>query len=304
MNLVFMGTSEFSLGILEHLAKEHNILAIVTRKDRLRGRGKKLLPPPVKVFAMERGIDYFQYLPKAEELKKYPADALIVAAYGKILPKELLELYAYGAINVHTSLLPKYRGASPIQTALINEEKTTGVSIMKMLEGMDTGPVYAQVEVPVGDLRYGELENKLMEKSLPALSKTLKELEKNTALAKAQKEELATYCGKISKSDCLVDWTDSAFKIEGLVRALWPNPMAYTLRKGERLLLHRVKAFDIDSTKSPGTVEKVTKEGIYVAAGQGLLRIEELQRPGKRALLAEDYLRGNPITENEILGGR
>lgn len=304
MNIVFMGTSNFSLGILEHLSKEHNILAVVTREDQARGRGKKLLAPPVKVFAMKEGIDYYQYLPRAAELSKYPADILVVAAYGKILPKELLELFPLGAINVHTSLLPKYRGASPIQTALIQGEKITGLSIMQMSEEMDEGDVYAQLEVPVGRLRYGELEEELMEKALPLISKTLEELANNTARATKQENSLASYCSKISKSDCLVDWQNSAQSIEGLVRALWPNPMAYTLRKGERLLLHRVRALELDPTKSPGTVEKVSKEGIYVAAGKGQLLIEELQRPGKRALRAEDYLRGNPISKDEIFGGK
>lgn len=304
MNLVFMGTSDFSLGILKYLAKEHNILAVVTREDRPRGRGKKLLSPPVKDFALERGIDCFQYLPTSLELGKYPADALVVAAYGKILPKELLELYPYGAINVHTSLLPKYRGASPIQTALIQGDTLTGVSIMQMSAGMDEGDVYAQVEVPVGKLRYAELEEELMVKALPLISKTLKELENNEAKATKQEEGLASYCSKISKSDSLVDWTQSAQSIEGLVRALWPNPMAYTLRKGQRLLLHRVKALAITASKSPGTVERVSKEGIYVAAGKGQLLIEELQRPGKRAMKAQDYLRGNPISEDEIFGGK
>lgn len=303
MNLVFMGTSFFSLGILEDLAKNHTILAVVTRTDQARGRGKKLLPPPVKVFALEQGIDLYQYLPTAEELRKYPADALVVAAFGKILPKDLLELYPYGAINVHTSLLPKYRGASPIQTALIQGEKITGVSIMQMSQGMDEGDIYAQVEVPVENLRYGELEEELMKKSLPLLRKTLDQLESNKAHSQPQQDSLASYCSKIFKSDSLVNWNESAQKIEGLVRALWPNPIAYTLRKGQRLLLHRVRAMDIDASKSPGTVERVTKEGIYVAAGQGQVLIEELQRPGKRALLAEEFLRGNPVTENDIFGG-
>lgn len=304
MKIVFMGTSNFSLGILKHLAKHHKILAVITQEDQPRGRGKKIMSPPVKDFALEQGWDVFQVLPSSQDLAKYPADILLVAAYGKILPKELLEVYPHGAMNVHTSLLPKYRGASPIQKALLEGDTITGVSLMKMSEGMDEGDIYAQSQVPVGQMRYGELEEALMKAALPLLDKTLKDLEAGKAKAWPQDKAHVSYCSKISKELCCVDWSLSANEIEGLVRALWPNPMAYTLRKGERLLLHRVRALDMASSKMPGTVEKVGKEGIYVATGQGQVLIEELQRPGKRTLPADDYLRGNPVGEDEIFGGR
>lgn len=303
MKLVFMGTSDFSLGILEALYEKHDILAVVTQEDQRRGRGKKLHSPPVKVFADEKGIKTFQYLPSYEELKQFDAEAMVVAAYGRILPEELLSLYEHGAINVHTSLLPKYRGASPIQTALMEGEEKTGVTIMKMAQGMDTGDIYSQVEVATDKLRYGELEERLMEESIQPLFEVLDLLDKGQAQAELQDESQASYCRKIQKSDGLIDWTRSALEIEGQVRALWPNPMAYTSRKGDRLLLHRVEALDKESLGEPGTVEGSGKEGIYVATGQGQLLIKELQRSGRNPLKAQDYLRGNPVDKGERLGG-
>ncbi|NLY72095.1 MAG: methionyl-tRNA formyltransferase [Tissierellia bacterium] len=303
MKLIFMGTSDFSLGILKKLHENHEVLAVVTQEDRPRGRGKKLHSPPVKVFCDEEKIRCFQYLPTVEELELFDAKAMVVAAFGRILPLELLNLYEYGAINVHTSLLPKYRGASPIQTSLMEGDKLTGVSIMKMAEGMDTGGVYSQVEVETGNLRYGELEDKLMEASIKPLLDTLEKLETGRAYAEPQDESLASYCKKILKEDSLIDWSRTSREIEGQVRALWPNPMAYTSRKGDRLLLHRAKALDLKALSPPGIVEKVDKKGIYVATGQGQILITELQRSGKRPLMAEEYLRGNPLEVGEKLGG-
>lgn len=298
-----MGTSEFSLGILKKLHEKHEILAVVTQEDRPRGRGKKLQSPPVKVYCDEEKIKCFQFLPTKEELAPFDAQAMVVAAFGRILPKELLDLYEYGAINVHTSLLPKYRGASPIQTSLLEGDGFTGVSIMKMSEGMDRGDVYCQVQVETGDLRYGELENRLMEASIAPLLETLERLETGRAQAWAQDESMASYCKKILKKDSLVDWSKTAREIEGQVRALWPNPIAYTFRNKDRLLLHKVKALDLEALFPPGTVEKVDKEGIYVATGQGQILITELQRPGKRPLMVQEYLRGNPLEAGEKLGG-
>lgn len=302
MKIVFMGTSDFSLGILQALYQKHQILAVVTQEDRPSGRGKKLKSPPVKDFCEKRAIKCFQYLPSREELIAYEADVMVVAAYGRILPENLLNLYSYGAINVHTSLLPKYRGASPIQTALLWGEERTGISIMKMAPGMDTGEIYLQKELEVGELRYGELEEELMKLAVDPLLETLDNLEKGQASSWEQEEEEASYCSKILKADSQVDWTRGAREIEGLIRALWPNPMAYTLREGERLLLHRVRALDTPASKGPGIVEATDKKGIYVATGQGVLLIEELQRPGRRPLEAQDYLRGNAIEEGERLG--
>ncbi len=302
MKLVFMGTSDFSLGILKALYKNHTVAAVVTQEDRPRGRGKKFKSPEVKLFCDEKNIKCFQYLPSRQELESLEAQALVVAAYGRILPEELLELYKYGAINVHTSLLPSYRGASPIQTALMRGDRVTGVSIMKMVPGMDKGAIYTQREMEIGRLRYGELEEELMDLSIEPLLTTLEDLEAGRAQLTDQDEARASYCRKILKSDSIIDWTKDAWEIEGLVRALWPNPMAYTLRKGERLLLHRVSALELDNKKAPGHVEKVDKKGIYVAAGRGQVLIEELQRPGKRPMKAEDYIRGNPLEVGERLG--
>ena len=303
MKMVFMGTSHFSLGILTALYGEHEILAVFTQEDQRRGRGKKLQAPPVKEFALEKQIPCFQEKPSLELLSSFAADVLVVAAYGRLLEEKLLNYYPLGAINVHTSLLPKYRGASPIQTALLHSEKKTGVSIMKMSAGMDEGDVYSQAEVLTEDLRYGELEERLLDVSKPLLLSTLEELKEGRATAVQQDNLEASYCKKILKKDTEIDWTKSALEIEGAVRAYWPSPMAFTQRKGERLLLHRVKALSTPATKAPGAVEKVDEKGIYVATGDGVLQIIELQRPGKKALMSADYLRGNPVELEEELGG-
>lgn len=303
MKLVFMGTSNFSLGILKALQKEHEILAVFTQEDQRRGRGKKLQAPPVKEFSLEKKIPCFQDHPKVEELKQFPADILVVAAYGRLLPQEILELYPFGALNVHTSLLPRYRGASPIQAALLHGDEETGVTMMKMNQKMDQGDVYGQATLPTLDLRYGELEEELLKLSIPLLLDTLKDIHDGKAVPQKQEEDKASYCKKIQKKDTQIDWGRSAKEIEGAVRAYWPSPMAFTMRRGERLLLHRVKAVDILETKEPGAVEKVDDQGIYVATGQGMILIEELQRPGKRALNSVDYLRGNPFQNDEKLGG-
>lgn len=303
MKIVFMGTSAFSLGVLEGIYEKHDILAVFTQEDRRRGRGKKLHPPEVKVFAMEKEIPVHQVLPSVELLENYDADLLVVAAYGRLLSEEVLDFYPKGAVNVHTSLLPKYRGASPIQTALLHGEKETGVCIMKMTLGMDEGDVYSSARVPTDDLRYGELEERLMEVSVPLLLDTLDKIQEGSIEATPQDEEKASYCKKIQKQDTEIDWNKSAKEIEGAVRAYWPSPMAFTYRKGERLLLHRVHATELPATKSPGTVEKIEKEGMYVASGDHLVLITELQRPGRNALATADYLRGNPTHEDEKLGG-
>jgi methionyl-tRNA formyltransferase len=314
MKIVFMGTPDFAAGALKSLIRAgHEILAVVTQPDKAKGRSKELIPPPVKVCAAEYGIPVMQperiKTPEAvEELKKYPADIYIVAAFGQILSKEILDIPPYGCLNIHASLLPKYRGASPIQHAIIDGEEKTGVTVMQMDEGLDTGDMLYKKEIVIEpDDDYETLHDKLMVLGGEAIVEALPLLEEGKLVPKKQDASLSCYASLIKKSMGELDFTKSAAELDRLIRGLTPWPSAYTFYKGKQLKIWKAQPADEDIEEQgkalrPGAVLKVDKTSILVAAGEGSLKILELQLEGKKRMSARDFLLGVKVTPGEILG--
>ncbi len=309
VKIFFMGTPEFAVPSLEALAKEgYNIVGVATQPDRPKGRGRKLLPPPVKESALKLGIKIFQpervkdpeFIDKVSELSP---DFIVVAAYGQILPQNLLDLPKIMPVNVHGSLLPKYRGAAPIQWAIINGEKETGITIMKMDAGMDTGPILLQERLPIEPFEsFGSLYNKMANLGAKALIKTLDGILKGAITPKDQPKEGVSYAPPISREMLKINWEDNAQKIVNIIRAFDPKPGAYTIYKGQRLRLYSAfwvsdeEINDQNKNLNPGTVIKADDSALVVKAlGEGAVGIKELQWPGKKRLFVAEFLRGRPI---------
>ena len=298
LRLIFMGTPRFAVPILEALLQsEDEVLAVVTQPDKPAGRGKKLTPPPVKQLAQRHGLLVFQ--PEKikepsflEELKALHPDVIVVAAYGKILPKEVLEIPKFGCINVHASLLPKFRGAAPINWAIISGEKETGVTIMQMDEGMDTGDILLQEKIDIApEETAGTLHDKLSLLGARLIVEALKLLKEGRLAPRKQPEEGVSYAPVLKKEDGFLDFSRSAEELSRLIRGLDPWPTAYTRFRGKLLKLFRPKVLDQVSSAPPGTIVDL-KEGLIIATGKGLLKIEEVQPEGKRRMKAEDFIRG------------
>ncbi len=301
--IVFMGTPEFAIPSLRAIIEAgHKLLCVVTQPDRPKGRGRKLTPPPVKEVALAHNILVLQ--PEdakessfLEELKKLSPELIVVVAYGQILPKELLEIPSFGAINVHPSLLPKYRGAAPIQWAIMNDEQVTGVSIIKMNEKMDAGPILLQKEVPIfPDETAGQLHDRLAEIGAKLLIDAIEGIINGSLKEMPQDESKATYAPKIDRSLCKIDWSFSAKKISAKIRALDPYPGAVSKIKDKELKLFSAYLLDECYKGSPGTVHSIEKEGVVVEASDGLVMIREFQMPGRRRLKADEFLRGFPLS--------
>lgn len=320
MRVIFMGTPEFSVGTLNALVEAgHEVVLAVTQPDKPKGRGGKMQVTPVKEAAAARGIPVFQ--PKkirtpecVEELKKYNADIMVVIAFGQILPKEILEMTPYGCVNVHASLLPKYRGAAPIQWAVINGEKVSGVTTMQMDEGLDTGDMLLTAEVILDEKETGEsLHDKLADAGARLCVETLKALEEGSVTPKKQGESPTEYARMLDKSLGNIDWNDSASSIERLIRGLNSWPGAYTDWNGKvmKIWAADVYAKDQETTAGdiisdsegnlPGTIVKVEKDGFYVQTGDGLLKVTKLQIPGKKKMDAAAFLRGYQVQKGDVL---
>ncbi len=293
-----MGTPAFAVPILKALLKsEDQVLAVVTQPDKPAGRGQKLTPPPVKRLAEEHHVPVLQ--PKKlkdpaflKELASLRPDAIIVAAYGKILPKEVLEIPKYGCINVHASLLPKFRGAAPINWALIKGEKETGVTIMQMDEGMDTGDILLQEAIPIEpEETAGSLHDKLSHLGAKLILQCLDLLKAGKLKRTKQPEEGASLAPLLKKEDGLLDFQRPASELAQLIRGLDPWPSAYTYFRGKLLKLFSPQALPEKPSAPPGTIVDL-KEGITIATGEGLLRIREVQPEGKRRMEAEAFVRG------------
>lgn len=322
MKVIFMGTPEFSVGTLEALADAgHEIVLAVTQPDKPRGRGKEMQYPPVKEAALKRGIPVFQPMkvrePECmEELARYQADVMVVVAFGQILPAKILQMAPYGCINVHASLLPKYRGAAPIQWAVMNGDEVSGVTIMKMDEGLDTGDMLTKVEVPLAaDETGGSLFDKLAAAGAKLLVETLPRLEKGEVTPEKQPEISTTeYARMIKKEDGKIDWTKSAVEIERQIRAMSPWPSAFTKVNGKNLKIWDAKVIAMfggdlfskipgqNPTKSAGKVWVADETGLHVKTGDGILVIEELQLEGKKRMKTADFLRGYAIEPGTRLG--
>lgn len=309
MRVIFMGTPDFSVGTLEALIQAgHQVVLAVTQPDKPKGRGGKMQFPPVKETALEHGIPVFQ--PRKvrepeniEELKKYQADVIVVVAFGQILPREILELTPYGCINVHASLLPSYRGAAPIQWAVINGETVSGVTTMQMDEGLDTGDMLLKTEVPLEpEETGGSLHDKLAAAGASLCVRTLKALEEGTVTPKKQGESPTAYASMLKKEMGEIRWEEPAISIERLIRGLNPWPSAYTGWQDKTMKIWEAEVLEEDSGQEPGTVVRVDKDGFLVQTGKGLLKVTALQIPGKKRMEADAFLRGYSMEPGEKLG--
>lgn len=308
MRIIFMGTPDFSVGTLEALiVAGHEIVLAVTQPDKPKGRGKAMQFPPVKEAAIAHDIPVYQPTrirePECiEYLKQYKPDIMIVVAFGQILPKELLELPVYGCVNVHASLLPKYRGAAPIQWAVINGEAVSGVTTMRMDEGLDTGDMIMKTEVTLDPKETGgSLFDRLAEEGAKLCVETVAAIEAGTATYTPQDHEAATLTRMIKKQLGDIDWTKSAREIECLIRGLNPWPSAYTKLGGKTLKIWDAEVVEVDAQAQPGVITKVGKKEVYVQTGDGQLSLKEVQLEGKKRMEIDAFLRGCQVSEGEVL---
>lgn len=290
MRIVFMGTPDFAVGSLQALCEsgKHEILAVVTQPDRPKGRGNKLLQTPVKEYALEQGLTVYQpqkvKTPEfVELLHELQPELIVVAAFGQFLSKEILELPKYGCINVHASLLPKYRGAAPIQYAIIKGEKESGVTIMQMDIGMDTGAMLDKVVVPIAEnTTMGELHDALREQGATLLLQVIDKIAVGTAVAEPQDNEQATYATLLDRSMEHIDWSKTAQEVHNLIRGFNPAPSTFTkLPNGKSLKIWGSKMTDKSSAAAAGTVIETGKHSFFVACGEGVLEITEVQPESK-----------------------
>ena len=309
MRIIFMGTPDFAVGALESIVKAgHEVVLVVTQEDKPKGRGREIQFTPVKEAAIKHGIEVYQpHRVKAEEgvekLRKYNADVFVVAAYGQILSKEILDMPKYGCVNIHASLLPKYRGAAPIQWSIIDGERVTGVTTMMMAEGLDTGDMLEKIEVEItSEDTGGSLHDKLMEAGARLILSTLTKLENGTATRTVQDDSLSCYAKMLDKRLGDIDFTKSAEELERLVRGLNPWPSAYTRYNGKTLKVWRADVVDKDYQGECGQIVDKTKNAIIVKTGKGALAITELQIEGKKRMTTESYLCGAGFEEGAILG--
>lgn len=324
MKIVFMGTPDFAVGALEALLRAgHEVSAVVTQPDKQKGRDRKLQFSPVKECALAHGLPVFQperiKAPEAvEELRRFEADIFVVAAFGQILSKEILEMPKYGCINIHASLLPRYRGASPIQYAVLNGDDVTGVTIMQMDEGMDTGDILTMKAIPVEkDDTGGSLFDKLSVLGAELLVKTLPKIESGEIIPVKQQEEDAVHVRMLRKEMGKIDWEKDADVLERLVRGMDPWPSAYCRLRGKSLKVWRAEVSGEEQTAEnshnglfkhneekrpePGEVLSVTKDSIHVQTGKGVLVLKEVQFEGKKRMPVKDFLLGCQVKAGEVL---
>ncbi|MFA5960236.1 MAG: methionyl-tRNA formyltransferase [Tatlockia sp.] len=301
LRIVFAGTPEFTLPCLEAIAgSPHELIALYTQPDRPFGRGQKLQPSPVKRFGLAHQLPVYQPLNFKEEgalenLSALAPDLLVVIAYGLILPPAVLCLPALGCINVHASLLPRWRGASPIQQAILHGDKETGITIMQMDRGLDTGDRLMERACPIlAEDTAGSLHDKLAALAVAPLLETLDLLAKGEGKPVAQANALATYAGKIKKEDAAIDWQQPATRIERQVKAYHPWPIAYTKAKDSLLRIHSAFAVACENKAAPGTILSLDKSGMKVATGENqALLVEVIQFPGKNAMKIADFINAN-----------
>ncbi|MEI2263444.1 methionyl-tRNA formyltransferase [Stenotrophomonas indicatrix] len=297
MRIVFAGTPEFAVSSLRAAARHHEVVAVYTQPDRPAGRGRGLAPSPVKLEAVARGIPVYQPETLKDEvaqqqLRDLQPDLMVVVAYGLILPKAVLTIPTHGCWNVHGSLLPRWRGAAPIQRAIQAGDDKTGICLMQMEAGLDTGPVLLHQELPIAATDTGgQLHDKLAELGAQVLSDGLGLLRAGIKpIARPQPEQGVTYAHKLDKAEAKLDWAQDAEALARTVRAFNPWPIAEALLAGERVRIHGAVALDVAHGQAPGTVLAAGREGIDIACGQGALRLRVLQREGGKAITAADYL--------------
>lgn len=312
MRIVFMGTPDFAVGSLAALTEcgKYEIVSVITQPDRPKGRGNKMLATPVKEYALEHGFEVLQ--PERVKTPEFVAtlralepDLIVVAAFGQFLSKEILEMPKYGCINVHASLLPKYRGAAPIQYAIIKGEKESGVTIMQMDIGMDTGDMLSKVVVPIAEeTTMGELHDALRSAGASLLLETIEKIEAGTVVAEPQNNEDATYATLLDRSMERIDWAKPAQEVHNLIRGFNPAPSTFTkLPNGKNLKLWVSKVADKSTTEAPGTVVEVAKKSFFVACGNGtVVEILELQPESKKRMEAQVFINGRGVQVGDVLG--
>ncbi|HEU4797676.1 MAG TPA: methionyl-tRNA formyltransferase [bacterium] len=307
LRAVFLGTPAFAVPSLRALLTAAEVVAVITQPDRPKGRGRRTVPPPVAVFARERGLRVLQPAklrsPEVlQTLRELAPDIIVTVAYGKIIPKEILDIPRRGSINVHPSLLPKYRGASPIQAALRDGQRETGVTIMYQSMELDAGDIILQRTVPIDPNDTAQtLEEKLAQAGAEALVEALRLIAEDRAPRIPQDPSQATYVGKLSKEHGRIDWSSAAARLVDFIRAMNPWPSAYTWHRGQLLKIWKAAATTASGT--PGTVvEKRGGEGFVVATGDGGLLVLEVQPEGRRRMSADEYARGARLQIGEVFG--
>lgn len=323
MKIVFMGTPDFAVGALEAIIDAgYQVTAVVTQPDKPKGRGKEIQISPVKKCALAHGIPVLQpvKIRTAEEVKRlraYEADIFVVAAFGQILSEEILNMPSFGCVNIHASLLPKYRGAGPIQWAIIDGEKETGVTIMQMDKGIDTGDMLFKTVVPIDERETGDsLHDKLAAAGAKLIVEALSKIECGEVRPQKQNDADACYAKMLKKSMGKIDWNQSADVLDRLIRGLISWPGAFTVFRGKILKIWKEEAVceepemwgaqtgseEPGESEEPGTVVKVGKDAFYVRAGEGFLKVLEVQPEGKKRMAVRDFLLGYPVKTGEKLG--
>ena len=311
MRIVFMGTPDFAVGSLAALAEcgKYEIVGVVTQPDRPKGRGNKMLMTPVKEYAISKGYEVYQpQKVKTPEfvqiLRDMQPDLIVVAAFGQFLSQEILSMPKYGCINVHASLLPKYRGAAPIQYAIIKGESESGVTIMQMDIGMDTGAMLDKVVVPIGaNTTMGELHDELKVKGAELLLTVIEKIEAGTVVAEPQNNDEATYATLLDRSMERIVWTKSAQEVHNLIHGFNPAPSTFTkLPNGKSLKIWCSRMTDKNTTAAPGTVIELSKHSFFVACGSGVLEITEVQPESKKRMPAQVFINGRGVQVGDILG--
>ncbi len=306
MRVVFMGTPQFAVPTLEALIAGHEVVGVFTQPDRPAGRGKKLNQPPVKRVAQQANIAVFQ--PEKindsemiDQLNALAPDVIVVVAYGQILKRDILTMPRYGCLNVHASLLPRWRGASPIQTAIVAGDKASGVTIMQMDEGLDTGDMLHSVALSIDDrMTAGQLHDALMEMGAKALLETLKQLQSGTATAVKQDDAAATYAPLIDRKMAAIDWTADAQAVVNLIRGYNPWPSAHCELGGVKMKIHRAECVAITASGRPGEVVAVTRDYVDIACTNGAVRLLEIQPANSKRMEVSAYLRGHAVAVGQL----
>lgn len=307
MKTLFMGTPDFALDTLKYLYENTELLAVFTKVDKVNGRGNKITFSPVKQFALDNDIDVIQ--PKSLRvdetynlIKEYNPDLIVVVAYGMIIPKNIIDIPKFGIINVHSSLLPKYRGAAPIHAAIINGDDKTGVSIMYISEGLDEGDVILTKETPIYlEDNLGTLHDRLKVLGAEGVKETIKLMEENKVIRHPQDNSLATFVKPIKKEETKIDFNDKSINIFNKIRGMNPFPVAYTTLNDKVLKLYDSMYVEYIGDEIPGTVIYLGKEGIKVKTSDGAIFIKELKLEGKKKQKATDFINGRQINLNDIL---
>ena len=311
MRIVFMGTPDFAVGSLQALAEagKYEIVSVITQPDRPKGRGRQMLMTPVKEYALSQGYEVHQpqrvKTPEfVAQLREMNPDLIVVAAFGQLLSQEILSMPKYGCINVHASLLPKYRGAAPIHYAIMQGEKESGVTIMQMDIGMDTGDMIKKVVVPIGEnMTMGELHDELKVKGAELLLEVIEDIDAGKAMPEKQNEAEATYASLLKRDMERIDWSKAAADIHNLIRGFNPAPGAFTkLPDDKNLKIWGSRLTDKTAIAEPGTVVEATKHSFFVACGDGVLEIIEVQPESKKRMAAQVFINGRGVQVGDVLG--